>query len=166
MKAFIPDQKMLKRFWSKVNVRCPDECWTWMGCKDKLGYGYIAVDKIRDGIMRIVRASRVSMMISLGRWLSSEEHVLHNCPGKDNPSCVNPAHLRIGTHQDNMKDVVRKHQSPRGEEHCRSKLTNSEVRSMRRKRTRGWTMQRLADFYGLCIATVFDIIHVKSYKDA
>lgn len=81
------------RFWSKVDMN-PHHCWEWQAGKNQYGYGRYW----HDGKLRA--AHRVSFEHFNG-YLSSKLDVLHKC---DNPSCVNPDHLRLGTHQDNMDD--------------------------------------------------------------
>lgn len=84
----LPNEQNQKRFWSKVDKT--SDCWIWLGLKDKDGYG-----KWSQG-----RAHRVSYELAFG-LISSDDHVCHEC---DNPSCVNPDHLWIGTNQDNTTD--------------------------------------------------------------
>ena len=72
-----------------------NNCWEWHGGKNNVGYGMI-----RDGT-RMRTAHRVSYELNVGP-IPPKKHVLHIC---DNPKCVNPKHLRLGTHQDNMLDM-------------------------------------------------------------
>lgn len=87
------------RFWSKVSIppvpRHDNLCWTWTGSTAK-DYGQVKVDG------KVLRAHRVAYEMFNGP-LGDEDHVLHSC---DNPLCVNPAHIRAGTHQDNMTDKM------------------------------------------------------------
>lgn len=97
-------------FWSRVNVRDEDECWTWRGAPNAGGYGRF----FRDGERRL--AHRVSLEIKLGRPLSTYEDACHAC---DNPICVNPKHLWVGDDSANQRDAVakgRQHQSRKT--HC------------------------------------------------
>jgi hypothetical protein len=91
------------RFWSKVN-KTPD-CWIWMGAKTPLGYGNVRFNG------RWWRAPRLSWF--LAKDVEPSLHVLHRC---DNPSCVNPAHLFLGTDQDNVDDMNRKGRQRKGYE--------------------------------------------------
>lgn len=103
-----------ERFWQKV-VKT-DTCWNWTGAKIK-GYGVINVSG------KNVFAHRLSYQL---HFREPDALVLHSC---DNPSCVNPAHLFLGTYQDNMDDMVSKGRAnpPCGERQGNHKLTEAEV---------------------------------------
>ncbi len=88
-------QSIINRFWPKVKVDQPDKCWEWKACKlPPCGYGLLSDVKGKSPL----RAHRVSWEIHNGP-IPKGLHVLHNC---DNPSCVNPAHLAVGTQKDNI----------------------------------------------------------------
>jgi hypothetical protein len=95
----IPDRLTLhgsieKKFSIRSNGRNENGCWIWSGKKDLDGYG-----SIRDGL-KMKRAHRVSWEIHRGP-IPPGAHVLHKC---NNPACVNPSHLSIGDHKENMSD--------------------------------------------------------------
>lgn len=89
-------------------------CWEWRGSSDKRGYGYIVLEK------KIWRAHRLSFYLSTGRHLG-KFHVCHKC---DNPACVNPDHLFLGTDADNVIDCIAKGRRE-------VKLTPTKVRKIR-----------------------------------
>lgn len=101
------------RFWAKVYTDGPTlahvahlgQCWIWTAGRDKDGYG-----KIRDINNRDLRAHRVSWEIHNGP-IPDGLCVLHHC---DNPACVRPDHLKLGSHADNVADKVARHRSPFG----------------------------------------------------
>lgn len=99
-----------ERFWSKVNQS--DECWTWTASKDDKGYGKIGL----PGRKGWGFAHRVSYSLEHGVELTPDQKVLHRC---DNPPCVRPDHLFLGTAADNAADMVAKGRS-RGQKvtHC------------------------------------------------
>lgn len=80
------------------------DCWEWTGNKNMLGYGMIWYDG------KNIRAHRVSYLIFNGD-LSDNLFVCHKC---DNPSCVNPSHLFLGTSKDNMRDMIKKGRAKMG----------------------------------------------------
>lgn len=82
-------------------------CWEIQGkLNGPNGYGQIALGRI-DGRLRFACTHRVAWELAFGP-IPDGLRVLHNCPGGDNPRCVNPAHLYLGTQQDNMRDSVEK----------------------------------------------------------
>lgn len=87
-----------ERFWSKVDISDPSQCWAWKGStKGTTGYGYLKFQGRRRG------AHVVSWMIQNGRDTSLL--ILHSC---DNRWCVNPSHLREGTHKENTQDMMQR----------------------------------------------------------
>lgn len=88
------------RFWSKVDVTVDSrECWLWKGTKTGNGYGNFSVQEISAK----VPAHRVSYWMATGEYPEAGQVVRHKC---DNPLCVNPRHLEIGSQSDNMLDMV------------------------------------------------------------
>jgi len=112
--------KDAERFRNKVEVGSADACWNWLAGKNSDGYGSFHLCGKKWG------AHRVSVLLN-GRDPTGNI-VRHNC---DNPSCVNPYHLELGTHRDNVHDKIRKERQARGEQNGRSKLTAESVRSIR-----------------------------------
>lgn len=86
-----------EEFWSRVTKS--EGCWTWNGAKQKFGYGWVWIDG--EGSKN---THRVAYEIGVGP-IPAGQCVLHRC---DNPPCVNPAHLFLGTKGDNTRDMVSK----------------------------------------------------------
>lgn len=135
------------RFWPKVMKPLQwDACWPWTGAKrgDRQGYGNF---KIKSYVA--ARAHRVSYALYYGQSPGSML-VCHKC---DNPVCVNPAHLFLGTVQDNSDDMVRKGRSPRrdqkGEKNAAAKLTSDDVAAIRRLIAAGHTNIAIAERYSV-----------------
>lgn len=156
-----------ERFWEKVDKRSPDECWEWQACKGKHGYGFIQMGK---GTKRSERAHRVSYELHFGK-IPNGLHVCHRC---DNPSCVNPNHLFVGTHLDNMDDMIAKgRNSPpprndvRGELCGRARFTNKQVRALRDEfKQANMKIHAFAKLKGIPNATMWRIIKNKVYQNA
>lgn len=127
-------------FWKRVNKS--ETCWNWIGVKDKDGYGTLS---IRGKGLK--RAHRLSWEIHNGP-IPDGMSVLHKC---DNPSCVNPEHLFLGTQLDNMRDKTAKGRGIylKGEDAGRTKLTEKQVRQIRRMIEEGKTQRAIAKEFSI-----------------
>ena len=108
------------RFWEKVNIISDDECWEWQGSRHhRWNYGHFKLNG-KTKSAHIVSFELVNGKIPDGLF------VLHKC---DNPPCVNPKHLFLGTNDDNMKDMASKGRSAdnHGSKNPNSKLTEQDV---------------------------------------
>ena len=135
-----------ERFWAKVKKQGLDECWVWIAAVDGKGYGMIR----RNG--RLLKAHRVSYELHYGQH-PGEFHVCHRC---DNPSCVNPAHLWLGTNFDNHLDALRKGTYNR-------KLTAKKAKEIRALYESGKNQTEIAEIYGIDPSHVSDIVNGKKW---
>lgn len=148
------------RFWAKVDetaVRRLDlgECWEWTGRRNPKGYGVTSAGG------RLWYAHRFSWAMCVGD-IPADTCVLHHC---DNPPCVRPSHLWLGTRADNNRDMAQKGRSSggarvplRGERHPFAKLNKARVRYVYRIRARGLSIEKIAHRLGVNYRTVRDIL--------
>lgn len=133
-----------RSFWSYVNKT--DGCWLWTGFCTKDGYGRVTHKR------KPVRAHRYSWAQAYGD-IPDGLHVLHRC---DVRTCVNPAHLFLGTPADNSADKIAKGRQdcPRGDEHSGARMTSADVLRIRELRARGVPVREIAKRVGMPRSTV------------
>lgn len=134
-------ESQIQRFWANVPKGDADTCWLWTGSRMRTGYGALWLARGRQ-----VYAHRMMLMLETGADIPPSLSVCHRC---DNPPCVNPAHLFVGTNTDNVRDSVRKHRDGR-----RRKLTDQQVDEIRRARASGERLLALANRYGVTETTI------------
>ena len=161
------------RFWEKVRVRGPDECWPWTAKRDRKGYGRFALGRTN------FPAARVAWTIAHG-LIPGDLCACHHC---DNPTCQNPAHLFLGSYVDNIHDAVLKNRMACGERNGRhthpertargeraargarngnAKLTAERIQDIRRRFQGGAvSMRALAREYSVTTTHISGIIHRK-----
>lgn len=146
-------QMQLERFESKFTKG--SGCWTWTASTGPKGYGRFGIQK---GVVRL--AHRIAYRVYIGP-IPAGKVVCHRC---DNPSCVNPAHLFVGTQADNLADMVSKGRSQRGERHHRARLTASDVRAIRRRARQGEPRADLAVEFGTSLSNLNGIVRGNRWK--
>jgi hypothetical protein len=142
------------RLMAKTEMSAPGECWPWIGVRRK-GYGRLTFDG------KYLSAHRIAWLFKYG-FIPRGLKVLHRC---DNPGCVNPYHLFLGTQKDNMQDCSRKGRMPfrKGEFGSNHKLTNEQVLSIRKLHTEGKTNKELCGLFGIKKAQMGNIINKKQW---
>lgn len=132
-----------------------DGCWLWTGAKSPLGYGAFRMFRPK----RTVRAHRISYELHKGP-IPAGLLVCHAC---DNPSCVNPAHLWLGTPGDNARDRDRKDRVQHGEKHYAAKLTAEDVAEII-KQSGLRTQVEIARTFGVDRSNISHILSGKRWK--
>jgi hypothetical protein len=141
-----------KRFWDKV--KWTPTCWLWTGGRfNHGGYGRISQGNRGKQVHRLAYA-RLLGPIPEGLL------VCHHC---DEPRCVNPRHLFLGTQGDNARDRMRKDRGARGSWHGRAKLTDAQVAAIRASYTQGNGVV-LARAFGIAHSTLYRIVSGKRYR--
>lgn len=146
--------EIVERFWKYVAKAGVNECWMWTGAKIR-GYGILRVYGLN------IRAHRLSRIIHNGP-IPEGILVCHRC---DVPGCVNPAHLWLGTDADNSHDRDKKGRGykQKGEFSGNAKITEADVREIRRLFATGRKPKYIADACHVCQANVYVIIHRRSW---
>lgn len=111
------DVNRLNQYSDKSNIL---GCWPWKGAINSSGYGKFWMQG------KTIPAHRASFVLHHGS-IPEGKIVIHSC---DDKSCVNPAHLQVGTHQENMRDFVLKGKSLKGEKNFSAKLTETDVKNI------------------------------------
>lgn len=164
-----------ERFWAKV--KRTDACWLWVRGRNAHGYG-IASNGKKSGL---ILAHRLSYELTYGP-IPTGLHVCHHC---DNPPCVRPDHLFLGTDADNVADMMRKgrygppRSQPKGAEswsrnhldrlargqgHGCARLTDEQVMELRRLRIQdGLTLTQLTEMFAISKSQAFRIVRRQSW---
>ena len=148
-------QKVVDRFWAKVKRgEGADSCWEWDAGTDRDGYG---VFSFRGEWIYAHRFAHVAFCDPVPAGLL----VCHHC---DNPKCVRPDHLFLGTHGDNHADRGRKHRQARGAKCHTTKLNPAKVLAIRAGHGAGQSQRQLAAVFGVARNSIRCILSGKSWS--
>ena len=150
---------MMDRFEEKFIPEPMSGCWLWTACRDGHGYGMFRMDGTT------LRANRVSYERYVGP-IASGQIVRHKC---DNPRCINPNHLELGTYKENTADMHKRHRAankgPKGTAHPKVLLTDAQVLEIRALWNKGGMyLKEIAMRYGIAVSTVRSIAGGKNWK--
>lgn len=139
------------RFLSKIQ-KLNNGCWVWIGSEHKGGYGKFSY--VLNGTPTTTRAHRYSFMLKYGFMPSPTSLICHTC---DNPRCVNPEHLFMGSNQDNSDDKLKKNRQS-------SKLNNAQFLKIRQLYAQGTVPVELAKLFHMTSKTIYDVIRRRTWK--
>lgn len=157
----------INELWSKIELT--NGCWNWLGGKQKDGYGTLVVNGVS------VQAHRLMYELFKGK-IPKGMCVCHHC---DNPSCVNPSHLFLGTRADNNRDRANKGRTKanvgqtmklhperraRGERQGSAKLTEADVKEIRELYSGGLSQRILATMFGVSKTCIGEIARGENWR--
>lgn len=146
-----------ERLLQRTNVGGQDDCWPWRGPLNEDGYGTIWFGG------KALKVHRAMLQLVLGRNLAEGECACHRC---DNPSCINPRHLFVGSHLQNMRDCAKKGRSTRlvGSKDGNAKLTEYRVQQIRTRSAGGESYRSLAKEFGVTYGLIGHIVRRRLWR--
>ncbi len=157
--ALVYGEAIALRFWEKVKIG--DGCWEWAGAKVSKGYGNFWVGPQRNSPPK--SAHRVAWELVYGNIPANKPNVLHHC---DNPPCVRPSHLFVGTVADNSRDMIIKGRDRhlRGEACHSANFTAEDVHVIKARLAAGETQAAIARSLGVPTQYIIWIARGKTWK--
>jgi len=148
--------QQISRILRNVAAESNNGCQLWTRAVNSRGYGHVHLAQGMFNVARIIYKIRYGVD-------PSDQCVLHRC---DNPPCVNPAHLFLGTKKENTADMILKgrKRGPRGSSHKSAKFSDEQILQIRTLYSQGWTRKNLAESFGVTRPTIAAIVKRMSWK--
>jgi hypothetical protein len=153
-KPIILTKAEIKKFWTYVEKRGPNDCWRWLGCHKNVKNEEYPI-YIPNSDTKYA-AHRVACFLTYG---DAGKCCCHKCPGGGNPWCVNPKHLYPGTDKTNSADRDRDGTTQRGETHSLAKLTQKQVVQIVKLRKKNLTYEQIAARIGCTVKSVSNVCY-------
>lgn len=161
------EPRLHPRFWSKIKIGKPSDCWEWQAAKVPSGYGTYTPPEGKP-----IGAHRIAYALVHGP-IPPGKCILHRC---DNPPCCNPSHLRVGTIAENNAERSHKGRNgdysrtgfstgaAQGERNRHAKLKEADVIEIRKAVAHGANQRELARRYGLSPQNLWNLVHYRTWK--
>lgn len=151
-----------ERFWEKVDIQGDDDCWSWIAGKHSDGYGVFS--SVMTGEWRCYLSHRFAYFLTFGKFPPDELELCHSC---DHVWCVNPNHLFVGTHSDNIRDMMMKgrNHSHVGTMNPKTHLCDDDVIQIREFYDGGsYPAKLLGVLFGISSTQIMNIVHRGSWN--
>jgi hypothetical protein len=170
------NEKLIERFFNSIDEsESVEKCWNWTKLKKEKGYGLISYSSSASQNYYREAAHRFSYRMHYGEVIPKGIFVCHKC---DNPKCVNPFHLFLGTNYDNVQDMVRKGRGSKGEKHSKTlqqaaklglyntnvKLKKEDVFKIIELRKQGLTYKAIGEMFGVDYSNIYKITKGKRWQ--
>lgn len=163
------DERLRHHGWTEVDhgwTAVDTPCWEWCGSLRPDGYGQLAVGRFRAGDPKNTVPMKASVA-AYRAWVGAVPHGMAVCHRCDNPPCINPSHLFLGTSLQNISDMVIKGRHSNGENKGQHKLTDEQVDHLRARYSAGGVTQRaLAGEFGVSQQLVSHLVRWTRRKTA